>query len=430
MFTDLPDHLKRYVIDQDPARYTALDHAVWRYVMRQNQDFLRTHAHGSFIEGLAEAGINLDSIPVTAHMNRCLSRHGWRAVNVSGFIPPTAFLEFQARGILPIAIDVRTAEHIAYTPAPDIIHEAAGHAPFLCNPAFSTFVRLLAELGSQAASHEEDLGLYEAIRHLSLVKEDPHASQEAIAGAEHRFERARSRMTRISPAASVSRLYWWTVEYGLIGTIEEPRIYGAGLLSSVGESQLCMTPAVRKLPFDLDACLATGYDITRYQPQLFVCSSFEQLVEAVRELARRMGYSFEGRRFQTPMPDLATGSMLTVADLEAPPLIQWTPAEIALHTRMARIRALRESTAEPQTLRHEIQGLTDALDRDHPLEWLARLELLELLTMWALEPEGQSRLRTQLHALRDGPDRARLIEEGIRLIDAVPVTGGHTRPDR
>ena len=124
----LPPHLKQFIKPQNYDEYTPINQAVWRYVMRKNVAYLSKHAHESYINGLQKTGIKIDSIPSMYGMNRILKEIGWAAVSVDGFIPPNAFMEFQAYKVLVIASDIRQLENIQYTPAPDIIHEAAGHA--------------------------------------------------------------------------------------------------------------------------------------------------------------------------------------------------------------------------------------------------------------------------------------------------------------
>ena len=130
----LPKHLKQFIKPQNYNNYSAIDQAVWRYVMRKNVDFLSKVAHKSYLDGLKQTGISIDNIPNMYGMNRILKDIGWAAVAVDGFIPPNAFMEFQAYNILVIASDIRQLDHIEYTPAPDIIHEGAGHAPIIANP--------------------------------------------------------------------------------------------------------------------------------------------------------------------------------------------------------------------------------------------------------------------------------------------------------
>jgi phenylalanine-4-hydroxylase len=290
----VPAHLRQFVVEQHYEKYTPIDQAVWRYVLRQNSTFLAKKGYGSFEEGLRVTGMNIEKIPNMDEMNDTLAKIGWGVAAVDGFIPPVAFFDFQAHGILPIAGDIRTLEHIAYTPAPDIIHESAGHAPMLHDPGYAEFLRLFGEIGAKALSSKEDLEVYEAIRLLSIVKEDPYATPEQVAAAEERLEKAIAANTEASEATEISRLYWWTVEYGLIGDVNDPKIYGAGLLSSMGESRALYKPDVEKIPFDLEKCISTDFNITKPQPQLFVCRDFDQLIEAVQEYANRMAFRVGG----------------------------------------------------------------------------------------------------------------------------------------
>ncbi|CAM3460183.1 aromatic amino acid hydroxylase [Brevibacillus invocatus] len=291
---NVPTHLKEFVVEQDYDRYTPVDHAVWRYVMRQNSNFLGKTAHVAYLYGLTTSGISVEHIPDISEMNKSLSKIGWGAVTINGFIPAVAFFDFQAHQLLPIACDIRQYDHIAYTPAPDIIHEAAGHAPIIEDEKYRMYLKEFGEIGSRALSSREDYELYEAIRLLSIVKEDPGSTAEEIQAAEEDLDRKAAAVTEISEANELSRLYWWTVEYGLIGDLDRPLIYGAGLLSSVGESMSCLKDDVKKIPFSLQACIETDYDITKPQPQLFVCKDFDQLIEAVREFSKRMALSLGG----------------------------------------------------------------------------------------------------------------------------------------
>ncbi len=290
----VPIHLRQFVVEQEYDRYTPIDQAVWRYVMRQNSHYLGQRAHSAYLDGLRTSGIGIERIPRISEMNACLSQIGWGAVTIDGFIPAVAFFDFQAHGILPIACDIRTYDHIAYTPAPDIIHEAAGHAPIIKDEKYRAYLNIFGEIGSKAISSREDYEVYEAIRLLSILKEDPEATPEQIRTAEEDLEQKIAAVTEVSEAAQLARLYWWTVEYGLIGDLKNPQIYGAGLLSSVGESVSCMRPEVKKLPFSLQACIETDFDITKPQPQLFVCRDFDELIEAVQTFAKTMALNVGG----------------------------------------------------------------------------------------------------------------------------------------
>jgi phenylalanine-4-hydroxylase len=283
----LPKHLHKFIVKQPYEFYTAQNQAVWRYVMRINIDYLSKVAHKSYVEGLKKTGISVDTIPKMEGMNRILKDIGWAAVSVDGFIPPNAFMEFQAYNVLVIASDIRTINHIEYTPAPDIIHEAAGHAPIIANPEYAEYLRRFGEIGCKAISSAKDYEMYEAIRLLSILKEDPNSSEAEINKAQLEVEALQNNMGELSEMAQIRNLHWWTVEYGLIGTIKNPKIYGAGLLSSIGESELCLTNKVKKLPYTIEAA-QQNFDITKTQPQLFVTPDFAHLSFVLEEFANKM----------------------------------------------------------------------------------------------------------------------------------------------
>ncbi|KAB5489507.1 aromatic amino acid hydroxylase [Flagellimonas hadalis] len=283
----LPKHLKQFIKPQNYEEYTAIDQAVWRYVMRKNVDYLSRVAHSSYVDGLKKTGISIDHIPNMYGMNRILKEIGWAAVAVDGFIPPSAFMEFQAYNVLVIASDIRQLENIEYTPAPDIIHEGAGHAPIIANPEYAEYLRRFGEIGCKAISSAKDYELYNAVRHLSIIKEAHGTPQEEIDKAEKHIEHLQENMGTPSEMALIRNLHWWTVEYGLIGTVENPKIYGAGLLSSIGESAWCMTDKVKKLPYSMEA-VHTEFDITKPQPQLFVTPDFAFLSQVLEDFANSM----------------------------------------------------------------------------------------------------------------------------------------------
>ena len=291
----LPKHLKRYVVAQQYERYTALDQALWRYVMRQNYAFLKDVAYYPYIPGLKKAGLSIEHIPDLQQMNDSLKLIGWGAVTVDGFIPPAAFMEFQAHRVLVIAADIRQLEHIEYTPAPDIIHESSGHAPIIGEPDYAAYLQYFGEIGTKALSSGKDFELYEAIRHLSILKEDITTTAEELTAAEKQLQIVQDNMGAPSEMALLSRLHWWTVEYGLIGSLDDPKIYGAGLLSSIGESASCMQECVPKIPYDLNA-VDYPYDITKPQPQLFVTTDFEHLKVVLDQFADTMAFRIGGKQ--------------------------------------------------------------------------------------------------------------------------------------
>jgi phenylalanine-4-hydroxylase len=145
----------------------------------------------------------------------------------------------------------------------------------------------------KAIGSVEDQIVFEAIRNLSVVKEDPSATPEELEHAQARLDAASRSGRYLSESARASRLYWWTAEYGLVGSLERPRLFGAGLLSSIGEAEHCLTPAVKKVPLSV-TCADTEYDITRMQPQLFVARDFEHLFEVLEQFEATLAWKRGG----------------------------------------------------------------------------------------------------------------------------------------
>ena len=284
----LPAHLRPFVQIQHYDKYTARDHAVWRYLLKYLSRHLQVYAHPVYLEGLRRTGIALDHIPSIDEMNAALAELGWRAVVVDGFIPPAIFMEFQALKVLVIALDMRSVDHMVYTPAPDIVHEAAGHAPFIIDVDYAEFLQRFGEIGMKAIANEHDMQVYEAIRALSIVKECPGSSEQDITQAEQHLQGVSGAEGKPSEASLLSRLHWWTVEYGLVGELDDYRIFGAGLLSSLGESVHALDDEkVLKRPLTVDA-VTCDYDITSLQRLLFVTKSCKHLSQVLNEFAASM----------------------------------------------------------------------------------------------------------------------------------------------
>ena len=286
---NLPKHLRQFIVEQQYEHYTPIDQAVWRYVMRQNYSFLKKIAYYPYIKGLSRAGLSIEYIPKLQTMNDHLGKIGWGAVTVDGFIPPAAFMEYQSYRVLVIAADIRQINHIEYTPAPDIIHESAGHAPIIADKDYNSYLSYFGSIGAKAMFSSKDFELYEAIRKLSILKEAAETSSTEINKAERDLKRISQNMGEPSEMALLGRLHWWTVEYGLIGNLENPKIYGAGLLSSIGESASCMQNNIQKLWYN-KYTVNYPYDITKPQPQLFVTETFQNLIDVLEDFANTMAF--------------------------------------------------------------------------------------------------------------------------------------------
>ena len=293
----LPPYLAAFAEPQCYDRYTPENQAVWRFIMRQLTHFLKTRAPEAYEQGLKRSAIGVESIPRIEEMVDSLREIGWGAICVNGFIPPAAFMEYNANKILPISADMRTLKHLLYTPAPDIVHEAAGHAPIVADPEYTDFLQKVGEYGAKALSNKYDQRVYENIRKLSIVKEYPRSTEEEIRQATEGLEQAITERAKYpkSEASMMSRFHWWTVEYGLLKRPEDRmRIYGAGLLSSLGEGCNCLVnDKVEKIKLSID-CVEVDYDITTPQPQLFYVESSKDLFPVLEELADRMAFRVGG----------------------------------------------------------------------------------------------------------------------------------------
>tara|TARA_R110002050_G_scaffold202806_1_gene338060 strand:- start:86875 stop:88629 length:1755 start_codon:yes stop_codon:yes gene_type:complete len=407
----LPKHLHKFIVKQPYESYTAQNQAVWRYVMRLNTDYLKHKAHKHYIEGLSKAGISIDNIPHMEGMNRILKEIGWAAVSVDGFIPPNAFMEFQAYNVLVIASDIRTIEHINYTPAPDIIHEAAGHAPIIASPEYAEYLRRFGEIGSKAISSSEDYDLYEAVRHLSILKENPNSSSKDIEKATMEIDLLQQNMIELSEMAQIRNLHWWTVEYGLIGDINNPKIYGAGLLSSIEESALCLKPAVIKHEYSIEAA-KINFDITKPQPQLFVTPNFAHLSYVLEKFANKMALRKGGldgveqliKSKNLGTIELSTGIQISgvftniISDENKPIYIQ-TTGETALASR------------EKELIGHGTNYHTEGFGSP-----IGKLEGINLAI------EDMSPRDLKIYGINEG-EKARLIFEGGIIVEGIVNTG-------
>lgn len=232
------DDPTRLYIDQHYAGYTATEQAVWRELYARQVDHLERHASAVWLGGAQAIGMSPESIPDLSTINRNLrALTGWQSRAVPGYVAARPFFACLARREFPTTVVIRPPERMEYLPEPDIFHDVFGHVPLHADPAFADFLQTYG----QAA---------------------------LIAGPEH--------------TERLARLFWFTVEFGLIREAGELKIYGAGLVSSSGESRHCLESSdVERAPFDLARVCDTSFEIDHYQPLLFVLESFEQLRDAM-----------------------------------------------------------------------------------------------------------------------------------------------------
>jgi len=232
-------------VDQDYAQYDAEAHDVWRILYERRMATLKTTGASVYLSGLADIGLDPDRVPELADVNgRLASRTGWAAVGVKGFIPAAQFFRCLAERRFPTPLKVRPRAQLDYLPEPDIFHDVFGHVPLHANPVFADFLQRFGALAARAESEEET---------------------EAMA-----------------------RLFWFTVEFGLIREKDEIKLYGSGLISSHGDAANALGPECERRPFTLDAVISEPFAIDHFQNVLFVVDSFGQLFQAVEEMHGRL----------------------------------------------------------------------------------------------------------------------------------------------
>jgi phenylalanine-4-hydroxylase len=229
-----------FTIDQDWDAYTSEEHGIWRTLFHRQEKILRGRACEEFLAGLAGLGVAADGIPDFRRLSDILDRTtGWRIVAVPGLVPDGVFFEHLANRRFPSTCFIRSKEQLDYLEEPDIFHDIYGHVPLLMNPVFADYMQAYGEGGTKAL--------------------------------------------RLDALHFLARLYWYTVEFGLIRTAEGLRIYGSGILSSKGESIYCLeSREPNRIAFDLLRVMRTRYRIDDFQEGYFVIDGFEQLFEATR----------------------------------------------------------------------------------------------------------------------------------------------------
>ena len=237
---DYSDAAADFTVTQDWQSYDADAHEIWRTLYRRQSELLPGYACDAYLHGLRAMGAG-DEIPRFEQTNETLrALTGWQIVAVPGFIPDGAFFEHLANRRFPVTVWIRTWEELDYLVEPDLFHDFFGHVPMLTDPVFADYLQSYGRAGRLAEKHGG----------LPLL----------------------------------ARLYWYMVEFGLLNTADGLRAYGAGILSSRGETVYAVeSPQPHRVAFDLERVMRTDYMIDDYQKTYFVLDSFEQLFEATRD---------------------------------------------------------------------------------------------------------------------------------------------------
>ena len=228
---------------QEYSRYDGEAHAVWKLLFERRMQALQETASRVFLDGMQRIGLEADRVPDLREVNRSLDAStGWNAVGVDGFIPAAQFFRCLSRRRFPTTLPVRPRAQLDYLPEPDIFHDVFGHVPLHADAVFADFLQRFGSLAATARTEEE--------------------------------------------TTRMARLFWFTVEFGLIRERGAVRIYGSGLISSQGDAANALGPRVDRRAFSLEEVIRQPFEIDRLQEVLFVVESFDQLFEAVDRLGR------------------------------------------------------------------------------------------------------------------------------------------------
>jgi phenylalanine-4-hydroxylase len=229
-------------LEQQYDDYTAEDRLVWKTLFERQMQQLLKVAHSSYLEGLEKIGFSAERIPDFREVNERLHKTtGWKIVVVPGIIDQPNFFEMLSNKQFPSSTWLRKMEQLDYLPEPDMFHDAFGHMPLLTNPVFSAFFQEIGAIGKQYI-------------HLPKIVE------------------------------MIGRIYWFTIEFGLIQSGKELQVYGAGIISSFGETKYSLSDVPTHLPFDVKTILKTDFDNTVIQDKYFIISSFDQLLASTKQI--------------------------------------------------------------------------------------------------------------------------------------------------
>jgi len=242
----LPGDAASYVVEQNYSRYTPVEQNTWQTLFNLRMEQLREHACREYLEGIDVLNITADRMPVIERLNDLLRpRTNWMLLPVSGFLPGRTFFDLLAARIFPSTTYIRKPESLDYTPEPDIFHDIFGHVPMHANRVFADYLQAFAQIARQI---------------------DDNADQERL-----------------------GRLFWYTIEFGLIRQDGKVKLYGSGVISSQKESTNVINGGCIVHDFNLEEVLATTVKVDELQPKLFAIDSFQQIFEVTPRVRQIFG---------------------------------------------------------------------------------------------------------------------------------------------
>lgn len=251
-----------WLIDQDWASYGEDEHRIWRHLFQRQSRLLPGRACDEFIAGLCDLPIGADRIPDFRRLSDVLMRRtGWQVVAVPGLVPGEVFFEHLANRRFPAGRFIRRPDQLDYIEEPDVFHDVFGHVPMLMNPVLADYLQAYGAGGLRAQ--------------------------------------------RLGALTQLARVYWFTVEFGLVAQRDGLRIYGSGIVSSAAETRFALEDASpNRIHFSLERVMLTDYRIDDFQETYFVIADFAELLELARIDFAPLYESLRGR------PDIAPGQIL------------------------------------------------------------------------------------------------------------------------
>lgn len=244
---ETPSFTAHFATNQNWAEYTSENHRVWSILYERRMADLERTGSQVFLEGAEIIALRAETVPDIRRVNEKLNiRTGWNAFPVRGFIPAGEFFRCLAIRLFPTTVTMRRMEQLEYLPEPDIFHDVFGHVPLHADPSFADFLQSFGQVAAMASKNPDQV-------------------------------------------TAMARLFWFTVEFGLIREGGEVRTYGSGLVSSAGDAANALSDGCDRRPFRLDNVIEQPFEVDRFQDVLFVIDSFEQIVDALDEMKGRLG---------------------------------------------------------------------------------------------------------------------------------------------
>lgn len=272
--SSLPHELKVYIAEQSSKDYTNEDKKNWSYLFNNCHKRLKKHAHPMILEGIQYFNLSASQIPSISEISQRLQIYGWQAVPIEGFLPPYIFFLFHKYKILPIEKRIRKEKYLNFSPFPDLFHEIIGHCPLITINSFRELLFRFGLIASQLTISKGEETFFKELANNYSIGSEGKAKTHSI----------RSTPT-LGAFERLSRLYWWSIENGLLKYNDSYKVVGANLLSSKSEIQSSISKETKKQKFDLE-CTEIDYQLGEEQNMLFFAENIEEYINTLDIFAK------------------------------------------------------------------------------------------------------------------------------------------------